>query len=124
MGYKFDPHLCQHCPFGVCIAKETKTQGKTQKATIKYINKQREAFLCTFNDFVPSVEMEHAMERYRHNEACIIPIILRPCDWQTTPFAMLQALPKGAKPISTWPNKDEALLDVVKGIKKVIDHIF
>jgi hypothetical protein len=70
-----------------------------------------------------SIEMERAMERHKRGEAQVIPIIVRPVDWQNAPFSKLQILPTGAKPIrsSKWQYLDEALLDVVEGIRKVIE---
>ena len=60
------------------------------------------------------------MERHESHEAHVIPIILRPADWQETPLGRLQALPKNGKPITSWKNQDEAFLDVVKGIRKLV----
>ena len=70
-------------------------------------------------------EMQQALERHERGEAYVIPIILRPADWQATPFGKLQALPSGAKPITSpsWRQGiDEALLDVVIGIRRVIEE--
>jgi tetratricopeptide (TPR) repeat protein len=72
------------------------------------------------SDYCYDVEMQRAMERHEAGEATVIPIILRPADWQGTPFAKLQALPTNAKPITSWQNRDEAFLDVAKGIRAVI----
>ncbi len=58
--------------------------------------------------------MARAMERHDAGEARVIPIILRPVDWEGSPFEKLQALPKDAKPITTWTNKDEAFTNVVQ----------
>jgi hypothetical protein len=33
------------------------------------------------------------------------------------------ALPKDAKPITTWPNEDEAFLDVAHGIQRVAEEL-
>jgi hypothetical protein len=60
------------------------------------------------------------MQRHREGTARVIPIIVRPADWHKTPFASLQALPQDARPISTWPNEDEALLQVARGIRQVV----
>jgi len=68
-----------------------------------------------------SIEMERAMARHAAGEARVIPIILKPCDWSDAPFAKLQALPKDAKPIASWSSPDEAYLNVVQGIRKVLD---
>ncbi len=76
------------------------------------------------SDFCYSDEMLRAMGRHARNEACVIPVILRPAIWHNTPFSALQALPKNAKPVVSWPNKDEAFLTVVQGIQAVIRDRF
>jgi hypothetical protein len=75
------------------------------------------------SDYCHDKEMGRAIERHNVKEAVVIPIILSACDWQGTPFSKLQALPKDAKPIKSWPDRDEAWLDVVRGLRKVIDGI-
>ena len=67
-----------------------------------------------------SIEMDRAMARHASGEARVIPMILKPCDWKDAPFAKLQALPKDAKPIVSWSNADEAYLNVVDGIRRVL----
>jgi AAA-like domain/TIR domain len=84
--------------------------------------------LLISDDFLASkycydIELKRAMERYEAKEASVIPIILRPVDWSGAPFGKLQALPKGAKAVTTWKNRDEAFVDIVKGIRKVIEVI-
>ena len=76
-------------------------------------------FLAT--DYIMDIELPLALERREKGEATIIPIILRPCLWEETPLADLLALPGKGIPITTWDSKDEALTEVVKGIKRVID---
>ena len=68
-------------------------------------------------------EMQRAMERHAVGTARVIPIIMRPCDWQDTAFSKLQVLPKDAKPVTSWSDRDEALLDVVKGIRRAVDSL-
>jgi uncharacterized membrane protein HdeD (DUF308 family) len=53
----------------------------------------------------------------------VIPIIVRPADWQWAPLDRLQALPKDARPITTWLNRDEAWLDVARGIRKAVEEL-
>jgi hypothetical protein len=81
--------------------------------------------LLVSSDFLASeycyqLEMRRAMERSETGSATVIPVILRPCDWHTTPFGKLQAAPKDGRPITKWPDVDEAFLDVVKAIKAAI----
>ena len=73
-------------------------------------------------DFINSgycydIELERALERHEANEACVIPVILRSCMWQHTPFAKLQALPKDGKAVKLWPDLDDAFANIADGIK-------
>ena len=69
------------------------------------------------------LEMQRAVERHNQGTARVIPIMVKPCDWQGSPFSKLQVLPKDAKPISKWDDRDEAFLDVVKGIRKAVESL-
>ncbi|WP_427161778.1 toll/interleukin-1 receptor domain-containing protein [Aliinostoc sp. HNIBRCY26] len=75
------------------------------------------------SDYCYDKEMMRAMERHEHKEARVIPIILKPVDWNDTPFSKLQALPKNAKPVTTWTNQDEAFLDIATGIRRVAEEM-
>ena len=75
------------------------------------------------SDYCYDVEVARAMERHDAGEARVIPVIVRPVDWQEAPFGKLQALPKDGKPITKWSDRDEALLDVEKGIKRILAEI-
>jgi hypothetical protein len=75
------------------------------------------------SDFVYEQEMQRAIDKHKRGVARAIPIIVRPTDWEWPPLDKLQALPKDAKPITTWPNRDEAWLDVVKGIRRAIEEL-
>lgn len=68
-------------------------------------------------------EMQRAMARHEAGAARVIPVIMRPCDWQEMPFGKLQALPRGGKAATTWDNLDEALLSVAKGIRRTVDSL-
>ena len=72
------------------------------------------------SDYCYEIEMKRALARHASGKARVIPVILRPCDWHYTPFGTLQAVPKDAKPITSWADHDEAFLDVVKAIKAVL----
>ncbi len=73
--------------------------------------------------YILEVELEKALQQRAAGTSIVIPIILKPCDWQDTPFSKFQGLPKDAKPISTWSSKDEAYVDVVKGIRSAIKSL-
>ena len=65
-------------------------------------------------------EMKRALERHRAGAARVIPVILRPCQWDSAPFGKLQALPKDGRPVITWGIRDEAFADITRGIREVV----
>ena len=75
------------------------------------------------SDYCISKEVSIAIDRHNSGASAVIPIVLRPCLWLETSLSKLQALPKDAKPISTWNNFDEAWLNVSQGIKDVAESI-
>jgi hypothetical protein len=79
------------------------------------------AFMAS--DYVYEKEIGVAVERHERGEARVIPIIIRPADWEWASFGKLQALPKDAKPITRWPNQDDAWLDVTRGIRKAVEEL-
>jgi hypothetical protein len=72
------------------------------------------------SDYCYDVEMQRAIERHEASDARVIPIILRPCDWHGAPFGRLQALPKDGRPVVSWPDLDEAFLDITRGIRAAL----
>jgi hypothetical protein len=75
------------------------------------------------SDYCYDVEMLRAIERHDSGEAIVIPVFLRPCLWQGAPFGKIQGVPRDARPITKWPNPDEAMLDVATGIKEAAESI-
>ncbi len=73
--------------------------------------------------YTDSIEMKRALQRHEANEARVIPILLRPVDWQGALFAHLQALPTDAKPITSWIDPDSAFADVAVGIRQAIESL-
>ncbi len=72
------------------------------------------------SDYCYGVEMQRALERHENGTAHVIPIILRPVLWEDTPIGRIQVLPTTGIPITKWSDRDEALVDVVRGISKVV----
>ncbi len=105
------------------------TPGEEWKPQImEHLNSAQIILLLVSADFINSdfcygIEMEQALARQDADQARVIPIILRPVDWNAAPFAKLQALPSGGKPVTRWPTHDDAFLDVVQGIRKAIDDL-
>jgi hypothetical protein len=66
--------------------------------------------------------MKQALDRHDAGQARVIPIILRAVDWQSALFGRLQALPKDGRAVTSWPNQDEAFLDIARGIRSVAEE--
>jgi formylglycine-generating enzyme required for sulfatase activity len=75
------------------------------------------------SDYCYSVELKRALERHDNQEATVIPVILRSCDWKRTKFGKLAALPTDGKAIKSWSDLDEAFTDVVTGLRSMIDKL-
>ncbi|HII4514161.1 TPA: toll/interleukin-1 receptor domain-containing protein [Clostridium perfringens] len=75
------------------------------------------------SDYCYDIEVEQAIKMHESDEAVVIPVILRPCDWSGTKFAKITALPKDAKCVSEWNDKDAAFLNIELGIKKVANEL-
>ncbi|MCY4042545.1 MAG: TIR domain-containing protein [Candidatus Dadabacteria bacterium] len=86
------------------------------------------AFLVS-SDFLSSKACMDELEEARiamknDNKKKLIPIILRPCDWQNNSTLKEHlALPKDGKSITQWDNTDEAWEDVRYGIERVVSGV-
>jgi len=75
------------------------------------------------SDYFYEQEMKDALERHNKGIAKVVPFILRPCTWKATPLAELQAIPKDAKAVTKWTNRDEAYSDAVNRIWEMVINI-
>jgi len=82
---------------------------KWDKSTTDAFERSHIILFLVSADFVSSWyhtgEMQHAIERYRRGQAMIIPIIVRPADWQSLPVNRYNTLPKDGIPISSWEER-------------------
>lgn len=74
------------------------------------------------SDYCYDVELRRAMERHEHGDAVVVPVILRACAWQGTPFGRLRATPRDGKAITSWTNQDEAFHDVAQAVRDVLNR--
>ncbi|MFY0563528.1 toll/interleukin-1 receptor domain-containing protein [Archangium lansingense] len=72
------------------------------------------------SNYCYDIELKRAMERHKAGEARVIPVILRPCDWHDSEFGQLLATPKDGKPVKSFPDLDEAFLQVTQAIKDAL----
>lgn len=79
-------------------------------------------------DFINSkycydIELDRALERHEAGQCRVVPVILRGCLWQHSPFSKLQALPRDGKPATSWQDLDDALANVAEGIRLVAEDL-
>jgi LuxR family transcriptional regulator, glucitol operon activator len=96
-----------------------------ERAIDEQLNSADIIFLLISPDFMASdycygIEMQHALQRHKEGNCLVIPILLRPTHWEGEPFGRLQLLPTDARPITRWPDRDEAFQDVAKEVSRAI----
>lgn len=64
---------------------------------------------------------QRALARYQSGLAHVIPIVLRPCLWDDTGFGNIAPLPDNKMPVTSWRDPDAAWLNVVLGIRSVMN---
>ena len=65
-------------------------------------------------------ELTRALERQGRGEARVVPVIVRACDWETSALGRFEALPRTGGPVMSWPSRDAAWLEVVRGIREAL----
>lgn len=65
-------------------------------------------------------ELQQALCQHQSGNSRVIPILLRPVDWQLATLAGLQHLPKNGKPVTMWKNRDAAWMEIAVGIRETI----
>ena len=133
---KFEKHLKSISTNKIAIWHEGHIEAGINK--VQQINENLEKadliLLLLSPDFLASDECDRVMSRAMRrvtvdedkDKVVVIPIILHPCHYENGPIRDLKMLPTNEQPItsSSWPNTDEAFLDVVHGIQKTIDKFF
>ena len=75
------------------------------------------------SDYCYGIELKRALERHETGEARVIPILVKPVDWQGTPFRQLQALPRNTKAVTRWSNQTQAWSDVAREIREAVKEL-
>lgn len=124
-------HLIQHLKplerLGLVDAwhdRKIKIGDDFNKVIAQEIEKADLIFLLVSVDFINSaycydIELDCALERHERGSARVIPIILRNCLWNHSPFGGLQALPKDAQAVMSWPDRDEAFTTVAQAVHEL-----
>jgi DNA polymerase III delta prime subunit/MFS family permease len=103
----------QLIPPGADIAQARRVAWRSADALILLLS--ADYFL---SEACASAEIQYALERRERGQILIIPVLLRPCDWQSTFVADLQCLPRDGQAISTQENQEAALFAVAQEIRR------
>ncbi|MBD2100101.1 eIF2A-related protein, partial [Leptolyngbya sp. FACHB-261] len=99
--------------------------GELDRELDQHLNTAQIILLLASADFFASddlynIQLKRALERHQAGEARVIPVLLRPVDWENTPLGKLQPLPRNGEPITRWTNQDQAFLEVAQGIRRAV----
>jgi formylglycine-generating enzyme required for sulfatase activity len=75
------------------------------------------------SNYCYETEVTRAIARHKAGTACVIPVLLRSTDIEGLELFKLMGYPKGLKPVMQWDYRDEAWLDVVKGIRQAVTKL-
>lgn len=77
-------------------------------------------FLASFYE----TDLAAALSRSRQGKACVLPVLVRPCDWESTAVTRLTTYPSGpdgvTRAVVSWPHRDEAWAQVAKAIRQAV----
>ena len=74
------------------------------------------------SDYIYEKEIKQAIEQHNSGTSTVVPIMLRKCDIEFTPFKHIQGLPTDLETINSkkWYTCDDAFFDVIAGLKRII----
>ncbi|NVK42530.1 MAG: TIR domain-containing protein [Oceanospirillaceae bacterium] len=74
------------------------------------------------SEYINEKEIANAIRLHEDNQCLLIPIFLRPCDFESSLLSKFQGVPRDAKFITEHQNIDTAFLEVVKELKKSFEE--
>lgn len=68
-------------------------------------------------------EMARALSLQAARRVHVMAILLRPCAYEVEPVTQLDVLPEPSKPVTHFPNHDDAWLRVTRSVRDMLEHI-
>lgn len=106
---------------------ENKAGEKFQKKIDEQLNQSDIILLFISSDFLESdsckKELKQSLELKEKQNIILIPIILFTCEWQETELKNLLVVPKDAKPVSDFEDKNKAWQYITNSIKPHIEKL-
>jgi eukaryotic-like serine/threonine-protein kinase len=126
---KLEKHLSPLCHQGIISTwhyRNIEPGSKPEQENRLHLDSSSIILLLISSHFLGSercygFEMPRALEREKNGEAYVIAVLLRPVDWQCTPFAHLHCLPRNHQPVTRWRNRDAAFAEIVQAIRTEVE---
>ena len=127
---KLKVHLAQVTREGLITEWTDKeiTVGENLDASISSALSSSQLFISLVSpDYIASnycyeKEFSTALKLQGERKIIIIPIIVEPCEWKSTPLGSIKSLPYDGKPVSEWTNANNAFVQVVLEIRKLLSQ--
>lgn len=104
--------------------------GQRRRSEIdEQINRADLILLLISPDFIASddcyaVQLNKALQRQTDGKTRIVPILLRPCNWQNLRFSEYQVIPRNLTPVTRWTQgQDAAFQQIVEEIDVIVQEI-
>jgi serine/threonine protein kinase/DNA polymerase III delta prime subunit len=95
-----------------------------QQLISEHLNRADLIILLLSADFFSSEDcitlMKWALQRQQNSAVRVVPLLLRPVEWQASPLAPLQCMPSNQLPITAWPNRDMAFNACVRDLRHLL----
>lgn len=78
-------------------------------------------FFCS--EYILEHEYTPVIEKWKRGEVRLVGVLVTNCAFQSTDFGQIHLLPSAAKPLNLWEPIETGLIDVVRGINKVIQDV-
>jgi tetratricopeptide (TPR) repeat protein len=75
------------------------------------------------SDYCNDVELTEAIRRHDAAQACVVPVILRSCDWEHSRFARFNALPPDGLPVVEAEHPDQRFVAVARGLRAIVAEL-
>jgi CheY-like chemotaxis protein len=69
------------------------------------------------------MELKRSLHQQKLRQATLIPILVRPVDWQETPLASVSYLPRSGEALVLHSNQDLVLQEIVREIWRVVESL-
>lgn len=75
------------------------------------------------SDYCNDVELTEAIRMHDANQARVVPVILRSCDWEHSRFSRFNALPPDGLPVAEAEYPDQRFKAVAKGLRDLVAEL-